>query len=339
MNNATVATGIRKVVMARAHEIARTLEGDYRARMSYALKQAWAEAKQVIAESTGEVAATKPVVAPKEEKANYVFLFGTHADALPNKGDMRVRLNKNGTMNAKHAVWRKRMEPTMVASICKAFEGREKQELIVIRKHGVELLMADVWPHVKRRFKNAKLTLIELTGHGKIDFSAFEERADWTPNKALAKMDAMADRILQRGLHVTQMAEVIASSASNLVLFGTPLFEDDAMDKAKDAVRAGTPAQLIDVLTFNRTVVFGGRVQEKKALYGPISFAIGEKSWESLKTELPSEVRARQEKQAAPSLVLEGLNPTVTVTVPAEPEAQEEAGIPVVVLGSTEEDF
>lgn len=32
-------------VMARAHEIARTLEGDYRARMSMALRQAWAETR------------------------------------------------------------------------------------------------------------------------------------------------------------------------------------------------------------------------------------------------------------------------------------------------------
>lgn len=32
-------------IMKRAHEIARTLEGNYMARMSMALRQAWAEAK------------------------------------------------------------------------------------------------------------------------------------------------------------------------------------------------------------------------------------------------------------------------------------------------------
>lgn len=34
-----------KQIMTRAHEIARILEGDYMARMSIALRQAWAEAK------------------------------------------------------------------------------------------------------------------------------------------------------------------------------------------------------------------------------------------------------------------------------------------------------
>jgi len=33
-------------IMKRAHEIARTLEGDYAARMSLALRQAWAEARK-----------------------------------------------------------------------------------------------------------------------------------------------------------------------------------------------------------------------------------------------------------------------------------------------------
>src|SRR5690606_15589713 len=32
-------------IMIRAHEIARTMEGDYAARMSFALRQAWREAK------------------------------------------------------------------------------------------------------------------------------------------------------------------------------------------------------------------------------------------------------------------------------------------------------
>ena len=34
-----------KKIMKRAHEIAKTMAGDYLARMSYALRQAWAEAK------------------------------------------------------------------------------------------------------------------------------------------------------------------------------------------------------------------------------------------------------------------------------------------------------
>lgn len=41
-------------IMQRAHEIARTLEGDYSARMSIALRQAWAEAK-ISAETTGQI--------------------------------------------------------------------------------------------------------------------------------------------------------------------------------------------------------------------------------------------------------------------------------------------
>ena len=40
-------TNTRKAIMARAHEIARTLTGDYSARMSIALKQAWVESKGV----------------------------------------------------------------------------------------------------------------------------------------------------------------------------------------------------------------------------------------------------------------------------------------------------
>lgn len=34
-----------KKIMKRAHEIAKTMTGDYMARMSYALRQAWAESK------------------------------------------------------------------------------------------------------------------------------------------------------------------------------------------------------------------------------------------------------------------------------------------------------
>ena len=35
-----------KTIMTRAHEIARTLEGNYSARMSFSLKKAWAESKE-----------------------------------------------------------------------------------------------------------------------------------------------------------------------------------------------------------------------------------------------------------------------------------------------------
>lgn len=35
-----------KEIMTRAHEIARTLEGNYSARLSYSLKKAWAETKE-----------------------------------------------------------------------------------------------------------------------------------------------------------------------------------------------------------------------------------------------------------------------------------------------------
>ena len=38
---------MKRNLMKRAHEIARSLEGDYRARMSLALRQAWKEVKEV----------------------------------------------------------------------------------------------------------------------------------------------------------------------------------------------------------------------------------------------------------------------------------------------------
>ena len=37
---------MRRKVMMRAHEIAKGLEGNYRARMSMALRQAWKEEKE-----------------------------------------------------------------------------------------------------------------------------------------------------------------------------------------------------------------------------------------------------------------------------------------------------
>jgi hypothetical protein len=38
---------MKKNVMMRAHQIAKSLEGDYRARLSLALRQAWKEEKEV----------------------------------------------------------------------------------------------------------------------------------------------------------------------------------------------------------------------------------------------------------------------------------------------------
>ena len=38
---------MKRNVMKRAHQIAKTLEGDYRARMSLALRQAWKEVKEM----------------------------------------------------------------------------------------------------------------------------------------------------------------------------------------------------------------------------------------------------------------------------------------------------
>lgn len=53
-------------IMKRAHEIARTLEGDYRARMSIALCQTWAEAK-ISTETTGQSPELKGVITMKEQ--------------------------------------------------------------------------------------------------------------------------------------------------------------------------------------------------------------------------------------------------------------------------------
>jgi len=39
----------KREIMRRAHEIARTLEGDYAARMSYGLRQAWMETRLIAA--------------------------------------------------------------------------------------------------------------------------------------------------------------------------------------------------------------------------------------------------------------------------------------------------
>lgn len=39
-----------KTIMTRAHEIARTLEGNYSARMSFSLKKAWAETRETLTE-------------------------------------------------------------------------------------------------------------------------------------------------------------------------------------------------------------------------------------------------------------------------------------------------
>lgn len=53
-----------KAIMKRAHEIARTLEGDYSARLALALKSAWREAKNPV----------KVVVKKATEKAKMLVL-------------------------------------------------------------------------------------------------------------------------------------------------------------------------------------------------------------------------------------------------------------------------
>ena len=62
-------------------------------------------------------------------------------------------------------------------------------------------------------------------------------------------------------------------------------------DIVKQAIRQGTPAQLISVDTLVRTVVVAGKPVERKALYGNISFAKGETSWEVFKIDLDAMVR------------------------------------------------
>lgn len=287
MNNATVTTGIRKVVMSRAHEIARTLEGDYSARLSYALKQAWAEARQVVSQQQ-EV---KEEVAVTKKQEGFVFLFGVHPKALPNQGDMAIRKNKGGNLNAKHHIWRQKMVPTMTASICKSFESRTNKELYVIRKHGIELLMADVWPHVKKRHPEARLVLVEMTGPGELSFSSFGQKGDWTAAKAVAELERLADAKGTRAMHVTHLADVMAKAADEILLFGSESFQDASVDVVKQAIRQGTPAQLISVDTLVRTVVVAGKPVERKALYGNISFAKGETSWEVFKVDLDAMVK------------------------------------------------
>lgn len=60
---------MRRKVMMRAHEIARSLEGDYRARMSMALRQAWQEAKGLTVAAEAREAKINAIEGLKELKA------------------------------------------------------------------------------------------------------------------------------------------------------------------------------------------------------------------------------------------------------------------------------
>lgn len=67
---------MKKNVMKRAHQIAKGLEGDYRARMSIALRQAWKEVKKVEKVELVKLTGTEKQIAWAEEirKANISHL-------------------------------------------------------------------------------------------------------------------------------------------------------------------------------------------------------------------------------------------------------------------------
>lgn len=67
-----------KKIMTRAHQIAKTLEGDYSARLSMALKLAWKEVKKVV----------KAVVVKESAKAKMLTLFVQNV--LGNTKEMNV---------------------------------------------------------------------------------------------------------------------------------------------------------------------------------------------------------------------------------------------------------
>lgn len=345
-NTNTVSKGIRKVVMQRAHEIARTLEGDYRARMSYAMKQAWAEAKEAVA-SASEVAPTvqqeNEVKSSKEE--GYVFLFGVHPEALPNQGNMNINPKRGQTANTKHAVWHRKMVPTMVASICKAFEGRKLKELMMVKKWGVELLMADVWPFVLKRHPEAKLSVVSLTGVGEIDFSAPNEKGEWTALKALAELRPQVTRVLERPRHLEDIAPLIAENAAEIILFGTNSYKDDAVEAVKTSVLSGIPSQLVNIHTLTHTVLEGGKVVESKKLYGDISFDKGESSWKSLRVARPTEVSKQDADRTVKEqgLVLGGLKETPQEEVSSSPapvsQVDDASDIPVLSFSKGGDDF
>ena len=79
---------MKRNLMTRAHELARALEGDYRARMSMALRQAWKEEKGAMTvdkkakfenkeEALKYINATNKAVAKKQtEMINMMYDFG-----------------------------------------------------------------------------------------------------------------------------------------------------------------------------------------------------------------------------------------------------------------------
>lgn len=76
-------------IMKRAHEIAKSLEGDYSARMSIALRQAWAEAK-IPTKTTfnGFVKMVQPSRENYEDDCKYLFF-----KLWEKKGYKRVYIN------------------------------------------------------------------------------------------------------------------------------------------------------------------------------------------------------------------------------------------------------
>lgn len=66
-----------KQIMKRAHEIAKTLEGAYMARMSIALRQAWAEAKAPAKQQfTGFAKMLQPSRANNTDECCYLYFKG-----------------------------------------------------------------------------------------------------------------------------------------------------------------------------------------------------------------------------------------------------------------------
>lgn len=62
-------------IMKRAHEIARTLEGDYMARMSMALRQAWAESRAPKTLEDEAMARMEAIVASSAKCYDYEIKF------------------------------------------------------------------------------------------------------------------------------------------------------------------------------------------------------------------------------------------------------------------------
>lgn len=62
-------------IMKRAHEIARTLEGDYMARMSMALRQAWAESRAPKTLEDEAMAKMEAIVAASAKCYDYEIKF------------------------------------------------------------------------------------------------------------------------------------------------------------------------------------------------------------------------------------------------------------------------